>query len=286
MGILDAIDKFKKRLLVLHRPATYSYYTFYFNLMARYLSDVNIHKITEDTLLEFIITLKKHHPKMKNITINKTLSALKTTLKYGANIRMTFQRLSESKTIIPVIPKATVNQVISYLETRIDKPVRLRNFLIVKILLETGIRMNELIHLEKHQIDLNHLTIQIERTKTHHHRIVCFQKPTEMYLRKWMALHPQVIHLFYNLRTFQMMTTSSIESMFYQLKVRQRIIENITPHKWRHTFATEFLRKGGDLETLRMLMGHSNLKTTQQYLHLSKQDIVKTYQSIMSQKDN
>jgi site-specific recombinase XerD len=68
------------------------------------------------------------------------------------------------------------------------------------------------------------------------------------------------------------------------LKKRYGIQDNITPHKWRHTFATSFLRKGGDLETLRMLLGHSNLKTTQKYLHLNQQDIRKTYQAIMNKQ--
>jgi site-specific recombinase XerD len=80
------------------------------------------------------------------------------------------------------------------------------------------------------------------------------------------------------------MTTASIESLFYQLKKRYGIQDNITPHKWRHTFATSFLRKGGDLETLRMLLGHSNLKTTQKYLHLNQHDIRKTYQAIMNKQ--
>jgi site-specific recombinase XerD len=78
------------------------------------------------------------------------------------------------------------------------------------------------------------------------------------------------------------MTTSAIESLLYQLKKRCQIKDNITPHKWRHTFATQFLRKGGDLETLRMLLGHTNLKTTQKYLHLSQDDIQKTYHHIMN----
>jgi len=71
--------------------------------------------------------------------------------------------------------------------------------------------------------------------------------------------------------------------MIYQLKKAKGIQDNITPHKWRHTFATEFLRKGGDLETLRMILGHRNLKTTQKYLHLTEHDIRLTYQKIMDQ---
>jgi len=65
-----------------------------------------------------------------------------------------------------------------------------------------------------------------------------------------------------------------------------KIEENITPHKWRHTFATNFLNRGGNLETLRLLLGHANLKTTQKYLHLSKGDIFRNYNEVMIDKKN
>lgn len=67
-----------------------------------------------------------------------------------------------------------------------------------------------------------------------------------------------------------------------EIAIQLNISENITPHKWRHTFATTFIKNGGDLEILRLLLGHSNLKTTQKYLHLSRNDIVDNYQKIMN----
>ena len=282
MNMLNVIEKFQRRLLITKRPATVQYYQFYFGLMKKYLGNLNISSINEDVILEFIIRLKTNHPTMKNITINKALSALKTTLKYGGNLSIQFMRLSESKTLIPLIPVSTIDRLLTAMKVDFKRPVKLRNFLIVKILLETGLRMNELIHLDKKHIDFPTQTMLVEMTKTHAHRIVCFKEETEKDLRAWLAIHPHVPYLFYNLRSFKRMTTSSIESLFYQLKKRYGIQDNITPHKWRHTFATSFLRKGGDLETLRMLLGHSNLKTTQKYLHLNHQDIRKTYQAIMN----
>ena len=282
MNMLNVIEKFQRRLVITKRPATVQYYQFYFGLMKKYLGNLNISSINEDVILEFIVRLKTNHPTMKNITINKALSALKTTLKYGGNLSIQFMRLSESKTLIPLIPVSTIDRLLTAMKVDFKQHVKLRNFLIVKILLETGLRMNELIHLDKEHIDFSTQTMLVEMTKTHAHRIVCFKEETEKDLRAWLAIHPHVPYLFYNLRSFKRMTTSSIESLFYQLKKRYGVQDNITPHKWRHTFATSFLRKGGDLETLRMLLGHSNLKTTQKYLHLNQQDIRKTYQTIMN----
>jgi integrase/recombinase XerD len=282
MTIHEVIEKFQRKLVITKRPATVQYYQFYFNLMKKYLGNQSITSMNEDVILTFIVNLKTNHPSMKNITINKALSALKTTLKYGANYPIQFMRLSESKTLIPLIPITTIDRLLTAMKLNLKRPVQLRNYLIVKILLETGLRMNELIHLEKKHIDFSTQTILVAMTKTHAHRIVCFREETEKDLQVLMALHPHIPYLFYNLTTLKRMTTASIESLFYQLKKRYGIQDNITPHKWRHTFATSFLRKGGDLETLRMLLGHSNLKTTQKYLHLNQQDIRKTYQAIMN----
>lgn len=282
MTIHEAIEKFQRKLVITKRPATVQYYQFYFGLMRKYLGNLPIVSMNEDIILEFIVSLKTNHPTMKNITINKALSALKTCLKYGGNYTIQFMRLSESKTLIPLIPFPTIDRLLAAMKVNLKRPVQLRNFLIVKILLETGLRMNELIHLEKKHIDFSTQTMLVAMTKTHAHRIVCFRQETEHDLQALLSLHPQVPYVFYNLSTFKRMTTSSIESLFYQLKKRYGIQDNITPHKWRHTFATSFLRKGGDLETLRMLLGHSNLKTTQKYLHLNQQDIRKTYQAIMN----
>lgn len=282
MNIHQVIEKFQRRLIITKRPATVQYYQFYFSLMKKYLGDMEISTIDDEVVLNFIVILKKFHPRMKNITINKVLSALKTTLKYGANHLINITRLSESKTLIPLIPLPTIERILLTLNKDLHRPIQLRNYLIVKILLETGLRMNELIHLQKINVDFHTQTIVVEMTKTHAHRIVCFLQDTQALLQAWMSLHPSVPELFYNLKTKKKMTTASIESLFYQLKKRTGIQDNITPHKWRHTFATNFLRKGGDLETLRMLLGHSNLKTTQKYLHLNQHDIRKTYQAIMN----
>jgi site-specific recombinase XerD len=92
--------------------------------------------------------------------------------------------------------------------------------------------------------------------------------------------------LFFDLNTKVPLKTSSVESIVHRLKVRLKLTESITPHKWRHTFATNYVNKGGNLETLRLILGHTSLKTTQKYLHLSKKNLLDEYTKVMRNTDN
>ena len=156
-----------------------------------------------------------------------------------------------------------------------------RNYVYLKLLHDTGLRLTEMNNIRIRNIDFDTNSIHIKVTKTDVDRYVCFTDSTKQLLIKFIVAHNIQDLLFFDFKTGNKLTTSSVESFIYRLKKRLSISENITPHKWRHTFATNYLNRGGDLETLRLLLGHSNLKTTQKYLHLSRNDIVSNYQTIM-----
>jgi site-specific recombinase XerD len=68
-------------------------------------------------------------------------------------------------------------------------------------------------------------------------------------------------------RTGQRMDVRAVQRMVEAATQRAGIAKRVTPHVLRHTFATRFLRRGGDLATLQAILGHANLATTARYLH-------------------
>jgi site-specific recombinase XerD len=146
--------------------------------------------------------------------------------------------------------------------------------------LETGMRMTELRNVRIQDLDLENNLIHLKLTKTKSERYVCFTEETKLRLESYTKNKPMYNYLFTSNRGVQM-TVASLETLFHKIRVVLGLQGSVSPHKWRHTFATSFLKRGGDLETLRILLGHTNLKTTQKYLHLSKQDVINNYQRIM-----
>lgn len=281
MKLNEAIIQFKKYTTVTKTKGTQDYYQYLFKMLSEYMGSLECNEIENNDILNYIIKLKEITPTISNATINKHVTALKTIVKYATNRIIKFSKLKERKKIIPTISESTINKIFNYYQKHMDDKNSFRNYVFLKLLLDTGLRMNEIINIKLKNIDFTTNSIHVKITKTDIDRYVCFTESTSQLLKKFIVVHNINNYIFFDFETKNNMTTSSVESFIYRLKKKLNITENITPHKWRHTFATTFIKNGGDLETLRLLLGHSNLKTTQKYLHLSRNDIVKNYEKIM-----
>jgi len=282
MLLTQAIEEFRKYTKVTKALGTQEYYKYYLKTLNNELGSLDCSEINNNMILDYIIKRRNFNPKVSNATINKHIVTLKTVVKYATSKEITFSKLKERKMIIPTISKSTYSKIFEYYQKHMKDNYTFRNYVFLKLMLDTGLRLHEIINIKLRNIDLDTSSIHIKVTKTDVDRYVCFTESTKELLIKFIVTQKIKEYLFYDFKTGNKLTTSSVESLVYRLKIKLNIEENITPHKWRHTFATNFLKRGGDLETLRILLGHSNLKTTQKYLHLSKNDIVDNYKSIMN----
>lgn len=147
-----------------------------------------------------------------------------------------------------------------------------RDRAILVFLADTGARLGGLITLT-----LDNLFIEdqraIVREKGQKTRSVVFTAYTARILYQWLAARRAVAsrYVFTSQRGAKL-TESGVNQMLDRLKTRAGTTGRVNPHSFRHGFAREYLRNGGDLATLARLLGHSDISTTAAYYAVFSQD--------------
>ncbi|NMC77084.1 MAG: site-specific integrase [Candidatus Methanofastidiosa archaeon] len=143
--------------------------------------------------------------------------------------------------------------------------------------LYTGLRPSELLALKIEDLDIDKRIITVKNTKTYRDRIVPIHKKALTILRKYLASRDDSNpHLFYS-----KYKKAQLNLQIYQKALREYSekakIKRVTPYQIRHTFATQFIENGGDILILKNIMGHSDIKTTEGYVHENANMIKKGY---------
>ncbi len=145
--------------------------------------------------------------------------------------------------------------------------------LVTWTLLETGLRVSELAGLRKTNLDCQAHRIMVygkggpygSRTKR---RVVPLSPRIQPLIEGHFALHESIG-----------MSPRTIQRLLKRLANRACISRPVSPHVLRHTFAVTAIQKGISLPTLQRLLGHDRLTTTEIYLNLSPEDVVREFQS-------
>jgi integrase/recombinase XerD len=144
--------------------------------------------------------------------------------------------------------------------------------LVVWTLLDTGLRVSELANLKKDNLDWqgHRLTIYGKGGPygtTSKRRIVPLTPRVQPLIEGHFALHETLS-----------IGARSMQLMIKKLANRAQISRTVTPHVLRHTFAVTTVQKGISLPVLQRLLGHDRLTTTEIYLNLSPEDVVREFQ--------
>lgn len=145
----------------------------------------------------------------------------------------------------------------------------LRNRCFVTLMLDSGLRRGEIPRINISDVDLKNESLLV-RGKGTKQRIVPLGSTSAELLKKYIKTRgscPDSDPLFVDQRG-QRCTDNLMKQVFQDLKLHSGI-DRLHPHLLRHTFATYYLADGGDLETLRLILGHSSINTTQIYLHMA-----------------
>lgn len=220
-------------------------------------------------------------------SVNRKISSLKTYYKYMLRHRLVDKdpmlKVSSPKTSkkLPVfIEESKMTEIVeSFVDKKSDEIIEKNHGIADDILLtlyHTGMRLSELIHLEKRHIDMAQDTIKV-LGKRNKERIIPITGELKTVFENRLNDHPASPYVF---NTSQ---GKKLYPNFVYRSVRQLLSEFTTlrkksPHVLRHTFATHILNNGGDLNAIKELLGHANLSATQVYTHNSVERLKKIHQ--------
>ena len=282
MKFENAAKAFTDYIKVTRSPGTQRYIRGKINPLKNYLKGEDIESIDKFRIISLISDIRDNNPEISNTSINKYVSILKRVYKYVLEKELIFDKLPETRKTIKIIEPKIQELVFNHLENNMDIRESFRNYVLFKLILDTGLRINELLNLKVYDIDFETNTIHVKITKTKSERYVFFRNTTKKLLERLIVSGTLNSFIFINYKGQKPLTVSNVQNICFRLERTLNLDVNIRPHKWRHTFATEYLKRGGDLETLRLILGHTSLKTTQIYLHIDRHHLHSEYFKNMS----
>lgn len=148
-----------------------------------------------------------------------------------------------------------------------------RNCAMVEILFSTGIRSEELVRLDVGDVDLERRTLHVKGKGKRERQVYLSSEEVLValreYLRRRAALKPAGNALFVN-RFGDRLGVQSVAAVFKALVAHAGIEARATPHMLRHTMATLLIENGADVRSAQDILGHSNIRTTEIYLEVSR----------------
>lgn len=239
---------------------------------------------TKKSIEEYIDIL---HNKYKPKSVKRKIASLKAFFHYleieeiiETNPFHKIQVKYKEPFILPkTIPLNLIEQIIKFAykeqnncTTYYSKRIALRNTLILELLFATGMRISELCSLTLDSLDLSNYVIKIHGKGSKERLIqICnknIQNLINQYCKDFQFELSYKNFLFIN-RLGNRLSEQSVRNMITNYTDKARISLHITPHMFRHSFATLLLEEDVDIRYIQQMLGHSSITTTQIYTHTS-----------------
>ncbi|MEN9852321.1 MAG: hypothetical protein RI996_264 [Candidatus Parcubacteria bacterium] len=292
----------------LNTVANYEHYLKRFLDFAAKRGITEPHSVTESLMREYRMYLNRLpiHTKpgrdtetLKKKTQNYHLIALRSFFKYlrKHKIESYNPELIELAKVGERMPDFMTGDDLSRLLSSTDNAAslpELRDRAILQLLFSTGLRVSELCSLPR-TIDLSRDEYSI-RGKGEKVRVVFFSEEAKRAIQQYNAKRVDTDDaLFINLGKNASSAQKQQKSLRLTPRSVQRIVDgyarkagitkNVTPHKLRHSFATDLLQNGADLRAVQMLLGHANISTTQIYTHFTDKELRAVHKKFHGKKE-
>lgn len=275
-------------------------YQRYLERFMEFTGDITVDKITTEIVRKYRLWLNRYENEsgqsLALITQNYHLIALRGFLIYLS--RRDIPSLNADKIVLP----RTVRQQVTFLHfdevTRLIEQINtsdeqgLRDRAIIELLFSSGLRVSELVNLNRDHINLKRREFMV-RGKGQKDRPVFVSTGAAEHVGNYLeARQDSLIPLFLSYSRnhgqastsgdYRRLSARSIQRMISQYARLAGITKHVSPHTMRHSFATDLLMNGADLRSVQAMLGHSNISTTQIYTHVTDQHLKDVFEQFHS----
>jgi integrase/recombinase XerD len=278
-------------------PHTIIVYEYGVNKLIRFLNNPDISKITNNDLQRFFIHLRQEDNLAESSIRNvwRAIRVLFTWVEKELDIKCPDYKIkypkASSKHIEPFKSEDIKRLLLASEYTKgatsqnrksfsMHRPTAKRDKSIILTLLDTGLRVSELARLTISDLDLETGQITVNpygsglKSKP---RTVFIGKLSRSSLWRYLTgRNTEPADFVFTSKNNRQMDRNTIRKVLVYLGKKANI-QNVYPHRFRHTFAIQYLRNGGDIYTLQRILGHSSLEMVKRYLAIAKADCEKAH---------
>lgn len=278
-------------------------YRLYIERFIEFTDDTTVDKITTEMIRKYRLWLSRYKNNsdddLATITQSYHLIALRGFLKYLSE--RDIPSLAPDKISLPKINRKQVtflhyDEVERMLEAiDINSEVGLRDRAIVELLFSSGLRVSELINLNRDHINTKRREFMV-RGKGQKDRPIFISEAAADWVDRYLAeRHDSLPALFLNYSRnnipdtsgdFRRLTARSIQRLVTHYARLAGITKHVSPHTMRHSFATDLLMNGADVRSVQSMLGHSNISTTQIYTHVTDEHLREVYEKFHSETND
>lgn len=258
-----------------------------------WLDNISCTSVDFNKLREYLHFIQRFD--YKKTTIARKIASIRTFYKFlfreryiDANPALSLSAPKRPKSLPKFLTPEEVEQILN--NVKIDTPAGFRNRVILELLWATGMRVSELSNLNFGDLNMEENEIRVFG-KGAKERIVLMSDRAKGYLQQYINSARKLIAPNYDIGEINDDTPLFINNTGYRLqnktirKVINEIVEKIelpkkvTPHVFRHSFATKLIENGADLRVVQELLGHAGISNTQIYTHISMKHMKDVYEA-------
>ncbi len=246
---------------------------------AKFLGDGAVEAVDYSVLRRFLAEMRSHDLKPRSVA--RKLSSLRSFFRYLQREKI----ISNNPASLLVTPKLdkplphfmSEAEAVQLIEApKPGKKMSLRDKAIFETLYSTGMRVSELVGLDVNSVDLIGNIARV-MGKGRKERLLPIGDTAVESIRVYLESRPQESKALFLNKGGTRLGTRSISNIINKYILQESVRQHVTPHMFRHSFATHLLDRGADLRSVQELLGHVNLSTTQIYTHLTTDKLKKVY---------